>query len=82
MHLFTFSLFASGAFAAAAALTGDTTPFMAVNGLFERQIHFCTPVPRPATCERSCGPGYVQCISFPTCYNPGLGQSCCSNGSE
>lgn len=42
----------------------------------------CVPVPEPATCEKSCGPGYVICVSFPTCYNPGNGESCCSNGCK
>ncbi|KAH6673658.1 Prp 4 [Halenospora varia] len=45
-----------------------------------RQTHFCTPVVNP-TCETSCGPGYVTCIKFPTCYNPGKGDNCCSDGS-
>ena len=35
--------------------------------------------PGPSLCARACGPGYVQC-SAETCYNPGEGQSCCSNG--
>ena len=54
----------------------------AVSGLFERQTQLCTPVPAPATCEKSCGPGYVECVSFPTCYNPGEGDVCCSDGCK
>ncbi|KAH8656230.1 hypothetical protein BGZ60DRAFT_532540 [Tricladium varicosporioides] len=45
-----------------------------------RQTRICTPVVNP-TCETSCGPGYVTCIKFPTCYNPGKGDNCCSDGS-
>ena len=51
-----------------------------VPGLFERQVHLCQPVDDPVTCARSCGAGYVQCISFPNCYNPGIGDICCSDG--
>ena len=43
-------------------------------------VHYCQPVKHP-TCERSCGKGWVTCQEFPNCYNPGIGQSCCSDGS-
>ncbi|KAK4949489.1 hypothetical protein LTR10_012107 [Elasticomyces elasticus] len=52
--------------------------FNSLAGLDRRQI--CTPVPAPATCERSCGPGNVPCITESTCYNPSVGESCCSDG--
>lgn len=48
--------------------------------ILKRQLDTCRPVRPPVTCERSCGPGYVQCMSFPNCYNPGRGDSCCSDG--
>lgn len=45
-----------------------------------RQDDVCVPVPEPATCEDSCGPGNIMCISYPNCYNPGNGEVCCSDG--
>lgn len=60
---------------------GHRKAMMALRGVFERQSTECVPVTAPATCERSCGPGNIECVSFPTCYNPGAGESCCSNGS-
>jgi len=48
--------------------------------LFGRQTVYCAPIEPPYTCERSCGAGYTECIAFPTCYNPGIGEICCSNG--
>lgn len=71
-----------GVVAATAVLrSGETTAYLALKSVIERQT-LCTPVTAPYTCERSCGPGYTECVSFPTCYNPGLGQSCCSNGRK
>ena len=83
MHLSILSLSVGGALVAAAGdlFVGESNSFMAINGLFERQIQ-CVRVPPPLTCERSCGPGYVTCSFLPHCYNPGLGQVCCSNGSQ
>ncbi|CAL3970959.1 hypothetical protein PZA11_007345 [Diplocarpon coronariae] len=71
-------LFATAA--VTANIAGQRAALMAIRGIFERQLTICTPVSSPATCEKSCGPGHVQCISFPNCYNPGAGESCCSNG--
>jgi hypothetical protein len=48
--------------------------------LLTRQIQFCKPVPEPVTCEASCGPGYIQCVSYPNCFNPSAGETCCSDG--
>lgn len=48
--------------------------------LFGRQTVYCAPIEAPYTCERSCGPGYTECIAFPTCYDPSIGEVCCSNG--
>lgn len=53
-----------------------------VLSVLKRQTHICKPVTAPVTCERSCGAGYVQCVLPLRCYNPGLGQTCCSNGSK
>ena len=61
--------------------TGHREAMMALGGIFERQSNECVPVPAPATCEKSCGPGNIECVSFPTCYTPGVGETCCSNGS-
>lgn len=63
-------------------LAGERNSGLAGNSLQERITTICTPVPAPATCEKSCGPGNVQCVSFPNCYNPSAGESCCSDGSE
>ncbi|RDW74794.1 hypothetical protein BP6252_05936 [Coleophoma cylindrospora] len=54
--------------------------FDALLGLDKRQVTICSPVPAPATCEKSCGPGNIQCISFPNCFNPSAGETCCSDG--
>ncbi|RDW86004.1 hypothetical protein BP5796_04329 [Coleophoma crateriformis] len=54
--------------------------FGALLGLDKRQVTICSPVPEPATCEKSCGPGNIQCISFPNCFNPSAGEVCCSDG--
>ena len=80
MHTSTIVLLASVGAAVAETFTGSYTANMALKNLFERQTRLCTPVPAPATCERSCGPGFITCVSFPTCYNPGRGDTCCSNG--
>ncbi|KAK5740952.1 hypothetical protein LTR17_004306 [Elasticomyces elasticus] len=63
-----------------ASLNLRRVTFDSLVGLDRRQI--CTPVPAPATCERSCGPGNVPCITEDNCYNPSVGESCCSNGSK
>ena len=81
MHFSSIFILASVA-SATAALSGQRDFLMAKPGLFERQTRMCQPVEAPYTCERSCGAGYVQCISYPTCYNPGLGETCCSNGGQ
>ncbi|KAH6692455.1 Prp 4 [Plectosphaerella plurivora] len=48
--------------------------------LLARQVDICVPVSPPFTCERSCGPGNVPCVTERNCYNPSAGESCCSNG--
>ena len=65
-----------------ALVSGQLKSSMALAAIMERQSRICTPVPEPATCARSCGAGYTECISFPNCYNPTVGQSCCSDGSK
>ncbi|KAL2127478.1 hypothetical protein VTI74DRAFT_10680 [Chaetomium olivicolor] len=60
---------------------GQRSALMALRTVIERQTQVCVPVPVPATCEKSCGPGNIPCISFPTCYNPSAGESCCSDGT-
>ncbi|KAK0127402.1 hypothetical protein ONS96_006946 [Cadophora gregata f. sp. sojae] len=80
MHFSSSILLLSAASAAIAETAGQRLSLMAIRGVFERQVNTCVPVTAPATCERSCGPGNIECISFPTCYNPSAGESCCSNG--
>jgi len=72
-----------GAASASAPLVAlRTSSFMALKGIMDRQI-VCVPVTAPVTCARSCGPGYVTCGSSGlNCYNPGLGEVCCSNESK
>jgi len=49
--------------------------------IFGRQVVPCQLVPAPATCETSCGPGYVQCTFYPHCFNPSAGEICCGDGT-
>lgn len=56
--------------------------YVALAGLDKRELTICKSVPEPATCEKSCGPDYRTCIALPNCYNPSLGQKCCSDGSK
>src|SRR3569833_392159 len=81
MHHLFMLVFVGAASATAVMQTGQHNAFMALKGVMERQIHVCKPVSPPATCERSCGPGYITC-SFPICYNPSAGETCCSDGSK
>jgi hypothetical protein len=83
--LFAALLFAGSAVAAASLTVGQHKALTARSSLLERgpvTVVNCKPVPFPGTCEQSCGPGYVTCISFPTCYYPSAGESCCSDGSR
>ncbi len=68
--------FATMAFA---ATTMQSISFMA-GGIEKRDV--CVPVPEPATCAASCGPGNEQCVYPLNCYNPTKGEKCCSNGSR
>jgi hypothetical protein len=82
MHLFSVCIMLGSACSVLAELSaGQRISLMAIKSIVERQIQFCTPVPPPYTCEHSCGPGHVECVSFPTCYVPSAGQTCCSDGS-
>ena len=38
--------------------------------------------PLDQLCSASCGEGYTQCTDYYTCFNPGLGQICCDDGSK
>ncbi|CAG8950363.1 hypothetical protein HYFRA_00006856 [Hymenoscyphus fraxineus] len=82
MQFFSTLVLAStvSAVTATALTTGQRLSMSAIEGVFPRQVQLCKPVPAPATCEKSCGAGNIQCIRFPTCYNPSAGESCCSNG--
>ena len=82
MHSSALFLLAGAGAAVATLATGSYETSMApgFSALFNRQIRNCKPVPPPATCERSCGEGYITCISLPHCYNPGQGDVCCSDG--
>ncbi|KAH0538976.1 hypothetical protein FGG08_004491 [Glutinoglossum americanum] len=57
------AILAGSASASASASAGQLSSFNALRGLAERQIHLCTPVPEPATCEASCGPGATVTLS-------------------
>jgi hypothetical protein len=81
MHFLSTFVFVGAVSASALMATKQHSSLMALKGVIERQT-VCVPVPEPATCEKSCGPGYITCISFPTCYNPSAGESCCSNGGS
>jgi hypothetical protein len=81
MHFLSAVILLSTASAVAAAASLESISFMALTGSIEKR-DVCVPVEAPVTCERSCGAGSVQCISFPNCYNPTKGQTCCSNGSQ
>ena len=76
----TFILLGSACSAIAEFTAGQRSALMALRSVFERQVQYCAPVEPPVTCERSCGPTFRQCISFPNCYNPAAGEVCCSNG--
>ncbi|KAH8671478.1 hypothetical protein BX600DRAFT_510148 [Xylariales sp. PMI_506] len=68
------------AVASATQLTGSRSAYFALKSVMERQVQICQSIPPPYTCERSCGPGNIECVSWPTCYNPSAGETCCSNG--
>lgn len=76
----TFILLSSTCSAIAEFTAGQRSALMALRSVFERQIQNCAPIEPPYTCERSCGPAFRTCISWPTCYNPSAGEVCCSNG--
>jgi len=78
MHFLSTVVLVGAASASALTAVGQRSSLMALKRVVERDT--CVPVPAPATCEKSCGPGNIQCISFPTCYNPSAGEVCCSNG--
>ncbi|KAI9147300.1 hypothetical protein HJFPF1_13339 [Paramyrothecium foliicola] len=66
--------------ASAVQMSGQIVSGNVLGGLVERQLRFCNRVPvGPNLCARSCGAGYVSCIVDTMCYNPSLGQVCCSN---
>ncbi|KAM6513477.1 hypothetical protein FALCPG4_015892 [Fusarium falciforme] len=79
MFLTTLALLGAAS-ASAPHIAMRSVAFETLKGVMERQVHECKDVPPPVTCERSCGPGYVQCVYEFNCYNPSIGQSCCSNG--
>lgn len=83
MQLLAISALAIAAIASASdvEVAGQYEARMALSVLMNRQTRLCQPVTQPYTCERSCGAGFVECVKWPTCYNPGRGDTCCSNGS-
>src|SRR5262245_56589269 len=83
MEVFLAIILISHAATFAAASAVEHSAMMALSGgVFGRQIDICVPVPPPVTCERSCGPGFIQCVAPHHCYNPGRGDVCCSNRSS
>jgi len=81
MHIFPAIILISSASAVVASLIGQHLSMRALTGLYERQPQMCQLVPAPLTCEKSCGPGYVTCVNLPNCFNPSIGETCCSDGS-
>jgi hypothetical protein len=81
MHFLPAFLLISSASAAAAVSLQHRSAADALAGILEKR-KICKLVPEPATCEKSCGPGYITCVNDSDCYNPGKGESCCSNGSQ
>ncbi|EEP82989.1 predicted protein [Uncinocarpus reesii 1704] len=81
MHFSSLILLSGAATAAASSLmTGSYAAEEVLKKLQNRQVEFCKEIKPPYTCARSCGAGYAECGSFPNCYNPGRGDSCCRNG--
>lgn len=82
MQLLSIISFVGAVSASAVQISGEVVSENALFGLVERQIRFCSPVrPGPNLCERSCGPGYVQCVRPTRCFNPSEGQVCCSDST-
>lgn len=82
LYLFSSLLLASSATAASfGSGLRETSPHPDDGVLTSRQYDICIPVVNP-TCEKSCGKGNIVCQEFPNCYNPGRGETCCSNGSK
>jgi hypothetical protein len=87
MQLLSTLIFIGVASASLAQMAVRSPALMALEGVMagvsKRQTRFCDRVPPgPNLCERSCGAGYVECINPTTCYNPGEGDVCCSDGSK
>lgn len=82
MHALTF--FAP--FLLASATAADTLQAFSPkksSTLGKRQTTYCAPVaPGANLCGRSCGTGYVPCVYYDYCFNPGAGQVCCNDGCE
>jgi hypothetical protein len=82
MNIFSAFLLAAVASAAVPDLgRRHTVAYRQLRDIVDRQVRFCELVPAPATCERSCGPGFIQCALPPYCYNPSIGHTCCSDGT-
>ncbi|PGH04422.1 hypothetical protein AJ79_07078 [Helicocarpus griseus UAMH5409] len=84
MHLTSLVLIASAALAFAAENTKQPTHRMGKmpkGKLDNRQFDICKPIKPPYSCAKSCGQGFEACGSFPDCYNPGDGESCCTDGT-
>ncbi|KAF5697875.1 hypothetical protein FMUND_15268 [Fusarium mundagurra] len=85
MQLLSTLVFIGVTSASAPRAAGRSSAFMALEGVMEgvtkRHTVLCSQVaPGPNLCERSCGSGYVECVD--KCYNPGIGEVCCSDGSH
>ncbi|KAF4974634.1 hypothetical protein FZEAL_8493 [Fusarium zealandicum] len=84
MHFLSTFLFVGAVSAAAHRVLERSAAYLALEGVMEgilkRQVRICKAVEPPVTCERSCGPGFVECTRPDMCYNPGRGDICCSNG--
>ncbi|CAG8959038.1 hypothetical protein HYFRA_00012199 [Hymenoscyphus fraxineus] len=74
--------FSVSAVASTTLTTEQRFSISAMEGIFPRADRVCKPVLAPATCSDSCGAGYITCGDADLCYNPTIGQSCCSDGSH
>jgi hypothetical protein len=83
MQLLSFLTLAGVAVASLSQGSKRSASFNELTGIMERQLRICDRVPvGPNFCERSCGTGFVSCVNESTCYNPTIGDVCCSDGSE
>lgn len=80
MYLFLAAALVSLASTAATSVEMQSFSLFTRSGLDKRATCTVDQI-TPESCEKCFGPGYVNCLTN-TCYNPGAGASCCSNGCK